>query len=165
MLFYLAGSIEYSPDLGKAWRAEITPLLQSLGHSVYDPALDEMKNLSAEEVAEFRSWKSSDLERFQQTIRKIIAYDLDLIEHRCDALVCYWDQYAGRGAGTQGELTFAHRLGMPVYMICGVPVEQISGWLLGCATEVFTGFDEFRAFATEHLAGDLAASSDFMGRS
>jgi nucleoside 2-deoxyribosyltransferase len=165
MLFYLAGSIEYSPDLGKSWRAEITPLLESLGHEVYDPALDEMKNLTADEVAQFRSWKSSDLDRFQQTIRKIIAYDLDLIEHRCDALVCYWDQYAGRGAGTQGELTFAHRLGMPVYMICGVPVEQISGWLLGCATEVFTGFDEFRAFATEHLAGDLAASSDFMGRS
>jgi nucleoside 2-deoxyribosyltransferase len=148
MLFYLAGSIEYSPDLGKAWRAEITPLLESLGHEVYDPALDEMKNLTADEVAQFRSWKSSDLDRFQQTIRKIIAYDLDLIEHRCDALVCYWDQYAGRGAGTQGELTFAHRLGMPVYMICGVPVEQISGWLLGCATEVFSSFEEFNQFMT-----------------
>jgi nucleoside 2-deoxyribosyltransferase len=148
MLFYLAGSIEYSPDLGKSWRAEITPLLESLGHEVYDPAVDEMKNLTADEVAQFRSWKSSDLDRFQQTIRKIIAYDLDLIEHRCDALVCYWDQYAGRGAGTQGELTFAHRLGMPVYMICGVPVEQISGWLLGCATEVFSSFEEFNQFMT-----------------
>ena len=55
MLFYLAGSIEYSPDLGKGWRAEITPLLQSLGHQVYDPALDEMKNLTEMEVREFRS--------------------------------------------------------------------------------------------------------------
>ena len=152
MLFYLAGSIEYSPDLGKAWRAEITPLLQSLGHQVYDPALDEMKNLSETEVAEFRKWKSSDLERFQQTIRKIIAYDLDLIEHRCDALVCYWDQYAGRGAGTQGELTFAHRLGLPVYMICGMPVEQISGWILGCATEVFSSFEEFNQFMNSKFA-------------
>lgn len=41
MMFYLAGSIEYSPDLGKGWRAEITPLLKSLGHRVYDPAEDE----------------------------------------------------------------------------------------------------------------------------
>ncbi|HZE25358.1 MAG TPA: hypothetical protein VE054_15285, partial [Blattabacteriaceae bacterium] len=78
-----------------------------------------------------------------QTIQKIIAYDLDLIEHRCDAIVCYWDQYAGRGAGTQGELTFAHRMGIPVYLICGVPVEHISGWLLGCATEIFTSFEQF----------------------
>lgn len=152
MLFYLAGSIEYSPDLGKGWRAEITPLLQSLGHEVYDPALDELKNLTADEVAQFRSWKSSDLDRFRQTIRKIIAYDLDLIEHRCDALVCFWDQYAGRGAGTQGELTFAHRLGMPIYMICDVPVEQISGWLLGCATEVFSSIEEFSGFMSSKLA-------------
>src|SRR5262249_21314376 len=160
MLFYLAGSIEYSPDLGKGWRAEITPLLESFGHEVYDPAEDEKKNLSQVEVREFRSWKKSDLPRFQQTIRKIIAYDLDLIERRCDAVVCYWDQYAGRGAGTQGELTFAHRLGIPVYLICGIPVEEISGWLLGCASEVFAGFAAFRGFAQRTLATAVAAAPD-----
>jgi nucleoside 2-deoxyribosyltransferase len=151
MLFYLAGSIEYSPDLGKRWRAEISPVLRDLGHEVYDPAEDELKNLSEAEAREFRGWKNSDLERFQQTVRKIIAYDLDLIEHRCDAIVCYWDEHAGRGAGTQGELTFAHRLGIPVYLIAGMPVERISGWLLGCASEVFTSFEEFREFAGDRL--------------
>jgi len=146
MLFYLAGSIEYSPDLGKAWRAQITPLLKSLGHSVYDPAEDEKKNLTETEMREFRLWKTSDLPRFQQAVRKIIAYDLDLIEQKCDAIVCYWDRHAGRGAGTQGELTFAHRLGIPVFLICGMPVGEISGWLLGCATEIFVDFDGFREF-------------------
>jgi nucleoside 2-deoxyribosyltransferase len=157
MLFYLAGSIEYSPALGKGWRAEIAPLLKSLGHEVYDPAEDELKNLTETEAREFRAWKTSDLPRFQQTVRKIIAYDLDLIEQHCDAIVCYWDRHAGRGAGTQGELTLAHRLGIPVYMICGVPVEEISGWLLGCASEVFTDFDAFRRFAGSSLARPLAA--------
>jgi hypothetical protein len=146
MLFYLAGSIEYSPDLGKVWRAEITPVLHRMGHEVYNPAEDELKNLSEIEAHEFRSWKKNDLPRFRRTVQKIIAYDLDLIEHRCDAIICFWDQYAGRGAGTQGELTFAHRLGIPVYLVCGVPAEQISGWLLGCATEVFTSFEELREF-------------------
>ena len=102
MLFYLAGSIEYSPDFGKTWRAEMSPFLQSLGHAVYDPAEDEMKNLADIEAREFRSWKKIDLSRFQQTVRKIIAFDLDLIEKQVDAVVCYWDQHAGRGAGTQG---------------------------------------------------------------
>jgi hypothetical protein len=152
MLFYLAGSIEYSPDLGKSWRAEITPFLQSLGHAVYDPAQDEMKNLSEIEVREFRAWKKSDLSRFQRTVRKIIAFDLDLIEKQVDAVLCYWDEYAGRGAGTQGELTFAHRIGIPVYLICGIAIEQVSGWLLGCATEVFTSVEEFRDFAANRLA-------------
>jgi nucleoside 2-deoxyribosyltransferase len=149
MFLYLAGSIEYSPDLGKGWRAAIKPGLKTLGHDVYDPAEDELKNLTETEAREFRAWKATDLKRFRQTIQKIIAYDLDLIEHRCDAVICYWDQYAGRGAGTQGELTFAHRMGIPVYLICAVPVEQMSGWLLGCATEVFTSFEEFHAFMNQ----------------
>ena len=68
------------------------------------------------------------------------------------SFACYWDQYAGRGAGTQGELTFAHRMGIPVYLICGMPVEEISGWLLGCATEVFLSFDEFNEFMNSRLA-------------
>lgn len=160
MLFYLAGSIEYSPDFGKAWRAQITPLLNALGHSVYDPAEDEQKNLTDTEVREFRSWKKTDLGRFQQTVRKIIAYDLDLIEHECDAIVCYWDQHAGRGAGTQGELTFAHRLGIPVYLICEVPVEQVSGWLLGCATEIFAGLAAFQEFAEKKLVQEAVAEAE-----
>jgi nucleoside 2-deoxyribosyltransferase len=159
MLFYLAGSIEYSPDLGKAWRAEITPVLKALGHNVYDPAQDEQKNLTDIEVREFRSWKKTDLGRFQQTVRKIIAYDLGLIEHDCDAIVCYWDEHARRGAGTQGELTFAHRLGIPVYLICAIPVEQVSGWLLGCATDIFDGLEGFYEFAQKKLATEAVAEA------
>ncbi len=148
MLVYLCGAIEYSPDHGKAWRAEISGFLQELGHEVYDPALDEKKNLSDVEVREFRKWKTADLPRFQQTVRKIIHYDLDLVEQKCDSIVAYWDEYAARGAGTQGELTVAHRRGIPVYLVTAVPVEQISGWILGCATEVFSNFEELKA----HLA-------------
>ena len=160
MLFYLAGSIEYSPDLGKGWRAQITPLLKKHGHEVYDPAKDELKNLSETEMRDFRSWKTTDLERFQNTVRKIIAYDLDLIQHRCDAVICYWDEYAGRGAGTQGELTFAHRLGLPVYLVCGVPLKDISGWLLGCATEVFHSLGQFQDFVSAGLAREVSAGTN-----
>ena len=138
--------------LAKAGRASDSLLRQALGHDIYDPAEDEMKNLTARRSQRSFGGKQSDLSRFRQTIQKIIAYDLDLIEHQCDAIVCYWDQYAGRGAGTQGELTFAYRMGIPVYLICGIPVEHISGWLLGCATEVFTSFEEFNEFMNSKLA-------------
>jgi hypothetical protein len=158
MFFYLAGSIEYSPDKGKGWRLEIAPRLRQLGHELYDPAQDELKNLTEVEAREFRSWKQTDLERFRRTVQKIIAYDLDLIEQRADAIVCFWDEHAGRGAGTQGELTFAHRLGVPVYLVCGVPVEQISGWLLACATEIFTGFDELYDFMRRESTNPAAAT-------
>jgi hypothetical protein len=152
MLAYLSGSIEYSPDYGKSWRAEITPFVRELGHDIYDPALDEKKNLEDDEVRDFRKWKASDLARFQTTIRKIIAWDLDWIEKKSDYVICYWDEAAGRGAGTQGELTLAHRMGVPVYLVLGMQRERVSGWILGCASEVFTDFEELKEFLVTRYA-------------
>jgi hypothetical protein len=152
MLVYLSGSIEYAHDKGTTWRASLTPFLRSLGHEVYDPAADVKKNLSDEEVRDFRKWKATDLDRFQGTIRKIIAWDLDYVEHKCDYIVAFWDEGAQRGAGTGGELTLAHRRGIPVYMVAGVPIDQISGWILGCATEVFTNFEHLQAFLAQKYA-------------
>src|SRR3954463_14031411 len=98
MLVYLSGSIEYAADFGKSWRAELTPFLASLGHSVYDPAADEKKNLSDVERREFRQGKTSALPRFQAALRKIIAWDLDWIDvSQC--VICYFDEAAARGAG------------------------------------------------------------------
>ncbi|MFB3815527.1 MAG: hypothetical protein ACE14L_15595 [Terriglobales bacterium] len=150
MLIYLSGAIEYAPDKGKAWRAALTPLLHDLGHQVYDPAEDERKNLDDTEIREFRTWKGTDLARFRRTLRKIIAWDLDWIEHKCDCVIAYWDDHAQRGAGSSAELTLAHRRGIPVYLVTGVPVEQVSGWVLGCATEVFTGFEQLRDFLAQN---------------
>ncbi len=152
MLVYLSGSIEYAADKGTTWRATLTPFLCSLGHNVYDPASDVKKDLTDEEVRDFRSWKATDLTRFQATIRKIITWDLDYVEHKCDYIVAFWDEGAQRGAGTGGELTLAHRRGIPVYMVAGVPVDQISGWILGCATEVFSDFEHLRAFLAQKFA-------------
>ncbi len=159
MVIYLSGAIEYSPDRGKSWRQALTPFLRSLGHEVYDPATDERKNLSDDELRHFRSWKQTDLERFQRTVRKIIAWDLDWVERRCDCVIAYWDEHASKGAGSQAELTFAHRRGIPVYLVTALPLSQVSGWILACATRVFTDFDQLRA----HLANGAAVPAGAAG--
>ncbi|MFQ5724450.1 MAG: hypothetical protein ACE5G6_08145, partial [Terriglobia bacterium] len=141
MLAYLSGGIEFAGDKGKGWRRALRPFLEeNLGHQVYDPAEDEKKNLSEEEVAHFRSWKATDLARFQRTVRKIIHFDLDLIEEQVDYVICHWDREAGRGAGTQAELTAAFRKGIPVYLVTELPPVEISGWILGCSERVFGSF-------------------------
>ena len=160
MQIYLCGAIEYSPDHGKAWRAEVTRFLLELGHQVYDPALDEKKDLTDEEVLHFRGWKKTDLARFQHTIRKIIRYDLDWIEQRTDCIIAYWDEHAGKGAGSQGELTLAHRRGIPVYLVTKLPPEQISGWILGCAEQVFANFDELREYLRRQTLAPVASTLD-----
>lgn len=152
MRIYLSGAIEYAPDHGREWRSKITPFLTALGHEVYDPAQDEKKNLEESEIRGFREWKRTDLNRFQHTVRKIIAYDLDWIEQRTDAIVCYWDEHCSQGAGTQAELTFAYRLGMPVFLVVAMPVEKVSGWILACSSHIFRSMDELQAHFETSMA-------------
>jgi nucleoside 2-deoxyribosyltransferase len=146
MLAYLCGPIEFAEDNGRLWRRRLKPFLrENLGHRVYDPAADEQKNLTAEEAAHFREWKTADLERLRRVVRKIIAFDLDLIENKADYLVCYWDALAKSG-GTSAEMTVAYRKGIPVYLVSAQPPAEISGWMLGCTDQVFTGIEELKEF-------------------
>lgn len=147
MLAYLCGPIEFAADGGKLWRRKLMPFLrEELGHRVYDPAEDEKKNLTDEEVAHFREWKTADVERFRRAVRKIIQFDLDLIENKADYVICYWEDAAAVGGGTAAELTLAYRKGIPVYLVTQVPPEQVSGWMLACADRVFGSIDELKKF-------------------
>ena len=147
MLAYLCGPIEFAQDGGRAWRRNLAPFLrETLGHSVYDPAEDERKNLTEEEAANFRSWKTGDPDRFRRVIRKIIDFDLDLIENKADYVVCYWDGAGVQGGGTAGELTAALRKGTPVYLVTPLPIEEVSGWMLGCSERVFASIEDLEEF-------------------
>jgi nucleoside 2-deoxyribosyltransferase len=110
-----------------------------------------MKSLTQEEAKHFREWKASDIERFRRTVRKIIAFDLDLIENKADYVICYWDEGAKSG-GTSAELTLAHRKGIPVYFITPLPLEQISGWMLGCSDHIFGTVEELKEFLLGRFA-------------
>lgn len=147
MLAYLSGPIEFAGDGGKLWRRKLAPFLRDqLGHRVYDPAEDEKKNLTEEESANFRAWKGSDTERFRRVVRKIIAFDLDLVENKADYLICYWEASATQSGGTSAELTVAHRKGIPVYLVTPLPLDEISGWMLGCSDMVFPSVEALKEF-------------------
>ncbi|HLN79557.1 MAG TPA: hypothetical protein VK392_00055 [Thermoanaerobaculia bacterium] len=145
MRVYLSGAIEHASDGGKGWREELARLLrEELRHDVYDPAADEKKSLTDEELANFRRWKLEDPMRFRETVRKIIAWDLDKIEHEADFVIARWDRAAGRGGGTAAEITLAHRLGKPVFLLLAMPTREASGWVLSAATEVFETLDALK---------------------
>lgn len=138
MKVYLSGAIEHAEDGGRGWREAITELLrEELHHEVYDPAADQKKDLTDEELANFRRWKLQDPARFREVVRKIIAWDLDLVEEEADYLVALWDRAAAQGGGTAAEITLAHRLGKPVYLLLAMPPAEASGWVLSASTEVF----------------------------
>ena len=146
-LVYLSGAIEHASDGGTGWRLEIRRFLEAeLSQRVYDPAADQRKNLSEEELAGFRRWKLEAPERFQATVRKIIAWDLDRVESAADYLIALWDEAAARGGGTAAEITLAYRAGKPVYLVLGMPRAAASGWVLAAATEVFEDFEGLKEF-------------------
>ena len=160
MLAYLCGPIEFAAEGGKLWRRKLTPFLrEELGHRVYDPAEDEKKNLTDEEAAHFREWKKTDLDRFRRVVRKIIRFDLDLIENRADYVICHLSDSvaATTSGGTPAELTLAHRKGIPVYLVTSLPLEETSGWLLACADHVFGSVDALKRFLLVRYARDRQA--------
>ncbi len=143
---YLSGAIEHAADLGTGWRARVGGFLAgTFGHRVYDPSTDEKKNLTEEELRGFRRWKLDDPGRFRAVVRKIIEWDLERIERDSDYVVAYWDAAAAKGGGTAAEITFAHRLGLPVYLVLGMAPAEASGWILGASDEVFATFEALEA--------------------
>ncbi|MEO8431749.1 MAG: hypothetical protein ABI592_09600 [Acidobacteriota bacterium] len=139
---YLSGAIEHAADFGTGWRGRAAAFLAgTLGHRVYDPSRDVKKNLTPEEVAGFRRWKTEDPARFRGVVRKIIAWDLERIERDSDYLVALWDAAAAKGGGTAAEITFAHRLGLPVFLVLGMTVAEASGWILAASDEVYPTFE------------------------
>jgi len=153
MLAYLSGPIEFADDGGRLWRQKLSPFLRDqLGHRVYDPAKDEKKNLTDDEALHFREWKTADLDRFRRVVRKIIAFDLDLIENKADYLICYWASAEAQSGGTAAELTVAHRKGIPVYLVSPLAHDLISGWMLGCSDQVFASIEDLKVFLIARFA-------------
>jgi nucleoside 2-deoxyribosyltransferase len=151
---YLAGAIEFAPDGGKGWRTDIARFLQAeLGLSVFDPCVNEVALLTEDEKDNFREWKRTDRQRFLPVIRRIIDHDLDNVLHHTLFIVCLWDEHAMRGTGTAGELTVAYRHGIPVYMVLGMSANAVSSWAAGCATEVFSDFEELKRFLRAAAGG------------
>jgi hypothetical protein len=153
MLAYLCGPIDSAGDGGRLWRRKLAPFLRDqLGHRVYDPAEDARKNVTEEETANFRAWQAADLDRFRRAVRKMIAFDLDLLEHKADYLICYWDGAGAPIGGAPAELVVAHRKGIPVYLVTPLPVEEINIWALGCSDQLFSSIEDLKEFLASRFS-------------
>jgi len=144
---YLAGAIEHAPDGGSEWRARMSQfLLQALGLEVFNPCVEEHSLLNPDEKHNFRAWKNSDPERFRRIVRRFVDNDLAHLTRDTLFVVCLWDEYAGRGAGTAGELTVAYLLRIPIYVVQGCPMDSIPSWILACASEILPDFSSLQDF-------------------
>jgi hypothetical protein len=147
MLAFLCGGMEFSPDGGREWRERSRLWIEeNLHHRVFDPTMEARRIMSAEEFENFQGWKNNDIDRYRRLMRFIIRHDLEVIATQADYVVCYWDAAAAHGGGSHSELTMAHHKGLPVYLVTEMPLEDISGWVLGCADRLFPDFEQLESF-------------------
>ncbi len=150
MKAYLSGAMENVPDEGQSWRSGIEIWLsKKLGHTVFNPVSETKKRVDSQQAHTYRTWKKTDLNRFRNFIRQLVEHDIAAVQNDCDYIICFWDEAAAQGGGTQGEVTIAYQAGKPVYLVCGLSTDEISGWILACATELFDSFADLKQFLTD----------------
>jgi len=153
MLAYLCSPIDVSPESGALWRRKLAPFLSDqLGHRVYDPAEEARKVLTEAEIANLAVWQTTDLDRFRRVVRKLIAYDLELLEHRADYVICYWDAELAQSGAMPAGLTAAYRKGIPVYLVTSIPAEKIDAWILGCSDQVFSSVESLKEYLVSRFS-------------
>lgn len=143
---YLAGAMEYAPDRGCGWRAAMSEFLSTaLGHTVFNPCVEEQALIDRRGIPDFRDLKARDTAAFRRAMRDIIDLDLAALRERVDYVVCLWDEHVARGAGTHGELTLAYLHGKPVYLVTPFAATDLSSWVIGCSSEIYPDFTALKA--------------------
>ena len=137
--------MEYAKNGGADWRKDITQwLIENLNHSVIDPVVESKNLIKNYNEKEFRGWKQTDPEKYIEIIRLAIKKDLDAVINKADYIICLWNENVFKGAGTHSEVTFAYYHNKPIYIVNKLPVKDLSGWIMSCATEIVNDFDSLK---------------------
>jgi hypothetical protein len=145
MIAYLSGAMENAKDEGADWRNELTIWLkENLNHSVIDPIIETAKLVEKSNSQNYRNWKTSDPNKFRKFVRKAINNDLDSVINKTDYTICLWNNDVIPGGGTHGEVTMGYYFNKPIYLVNQLDNMEISGWIMSCATEIFTDFNSIQ---------------------
>lgn len=138
-VIYLVGAIEVARNQGKAWREQITPKLQALGYKVLDPCLLENEQINIWHELKFpkvlksstgqsiiaKSWhdlyyaspESKARKLFDKCMYSVMDYDIEIVQKRCDYILCFWNKACERSVGSHGELTLAYVHKIPIVLV------------------------------------------------
>jgi hypothetical protein len=145
VIAYLSGGMEHANNDGADWRKDITQWLdESLEHSVIDPVIESKKLIADNNAKDFRNWKKTDPDKFIEFIRLAIKKDLDGVVDKSDYIICLWVKSVFKGGGTHGEVTLVHYSRKPIYLVNQLPITDLNGWIMSCATEIVNDFESLK---------------------
>ena len=127
------------------WRKEITKWPnESLEHNVIDSVIELKKLITDNNAKDFLNWKKSDPDRFIEFIRLAIKKDLDGIVKKADYIICLWNKIILKGGGTNCGVTLAYYNRKPIYLVNQLPITDLSGWIMSCATYIVNDFESLK---------------------
>ena len=148
--------MEYAQNDGAYWRKETTIWLKrNLNQVVIDPVVESKKLIKNHKEKEFRNWKQTDPKKYVEVIRLAIKNDLDAVINKADYIICLWDENVFKGAGTHSEVTFAYYHEKPIYLVNKLPIYDLSGWIMSCATEILDDFESLKVILKNKYHNDI----------
>lgn len=146
---YLAGAMDRVPDRGATWRDEITPFLNSLGVTVFNP-LKKPTNIGSEDstVAEYkkRLKKHGDYDKLSTIMKTIRSVDLRMVDIS-DFLIVNLDLNV-HPCGTLEEIFWANRQKKPILIHMVQGKSEAPDWLFGTIPHdmIFSNWKEIQEY-------------------
>lgn len=146
---YLAGAMDRVPDRGNGWRDNITPFLESLGVTVFNP----IKKPSAigMEDSSTHNFKSklkqeSNYDELSKLMKVIRSVDLRLVDIS-DFLIVNLDLDV-HPCGTYEEIFWANRQKKPIIIHMVQGKNSAPDWLFGTIPHqmIFSNWDEIKEY-------------------
>jgi hypothetical protein len=139
---YLSGGMQYTPDQGAKWRADLSPRLMAMKYYPIDIARMDREYAKKYGELYFMEDTANHLQ-YKSNIRKhFITTDIELVLKDSDALIVYYDESVRRGAGTISECQIAYSNDIPVFVVSAFPnwEKEVPGWLQALSTSIFQSF-------------------------
>lgn len=149
---YLSGAIDFSKDNGRSWREEITPFLEDMGVTVYNPLnpifdgmeeLDGVMRPKIKQMIENEQWEELRVE-----VKKIVRADLHMVDLSSFMIVNY--DVDIKMCGTHEEMFNALNQNKPVLLVVKSK-KKLPLWIYGrvpTRSHVFEGWDKLKEYLT-----------------
>ena len=149
---YLAGAMDRVPDRGNGWRDNITPFLESLGVTVFNP-IKKPSSIGMED-SETHNYKiilklNKNYDELSELMKVIRSVDLRLVDIS-DFMIVNLDLDI-HPCGTYEEIFWANRQKKPIIIHMMQGKQNAPDWLFGTIPHhmIFSSWDEIK----EYLSG------------
>jgi hypothetical protein len=146
---YLAGAMDRVADRGNGWRDQITPFLESLGITVFNP-IKKPSAIGMEDFTVYQYKKSLKLEKnfdeLSKLMKTIRSVDLRLVDIS-DFLIVNLDLEI-HPCGTYEEIFWANRQKKPIIIHMVQGKENAPDWLFGTIPHemIFSSWDDLKKY-------------------